>query len=208
MGTQPASWWNGQSETTRRLGSGLAVCGTVVGALYLIVQTAPADRAMRFVDDSGVIAISSAKPLERVEHVAMGGPQVAVDASPARQTVSVPIPSPSPPASTEKAGVTAKRVASHPVIAKTKVASSGGVERFDRCLPQCETRDPLIAADPEYAQVEQPLVNDEPPPVVEERVGFRPLAGARHLLSQAVDAPGAVLRRGRRAIDDVASIGW
>ncbi|MGM4984274.1 hypothetical protein [Rhizobiales bacterium] len=205
MGTQPASWWNGQSEMTRRLGSGLAVCGTVVGALYLIVQTAPADRAMRFVDDSGVIAISSAKPLE---HVAMSGPQVVVDASPARQTMSVPIPSPSPLASTEKAAVTPKRVASHAGIAKTKVASSGGVERFDRCLPQCETRDPLIAGEPEYAQAEQPLVNDERPPVVEERVGFRPLAGARYLLSQAADAPGAVLRQGRRAIDDVASIGW
>ena len=204
MNTQPASWWNGQSEMTRRLGSGLAVCGTVVGALYLIVQTGPTDRALRFVDDSGAIAISSTKPLE---HVAMNGPQIAVDASPARQLMSVPIPSPSPLAAAEKAGVSARRVASHTSIAKTKVASSNGVEHFDRCLPQCETRDPLIAGEPEYAQADQPLVSDEPP-VLEERVGFRPLAGARHLLSQAADAPGVVLRRGRQAIDEVARLDW
>ncbi|MGG6895515.1 hypothetical protein [Rhizobium sp. BR 315] len=204
MDTQPVRWWNGQSETTRRLGTGLAVCGTVVGALYLIVETAPTERAMRLFDESGRITVSSAKPFE---HVAMNGPQLAIDASPVQQLMSVPIPTSSPLAAV-KATVPAKHVASRSDIAKTKVAAASGVEQFDRCLPQCETRDPLIAGYPQYAQAEVPSVSSDPAPVVEESVGFRPLAGARNLLSQAVDAPGNVLRRGRQALDDVARLDW
>lgn len=204
MDTQPVRWWNGQSEATRRLGSALAVCGTVVGALYLIVETAPTERAMRFFDDSGRITISNAKPFA---NVAMNGPQLAIDASPARQLMTVPIPTPSPLAIV-KTPVPAKRIASRSDTVKTKVAASGAAERFDRCLPQCETRDPLIAGGPEYAQAEPPLMTIDPPPVAEERVGFRPLAGARHILSRAVDAPGVMLRRSRQAIDEVARIDW
>lgn len=204
MDTQPVRWWNGQSEATRRLGSALAVCGTVVGALYLIVETAPTERAMRFFDDSGRITISSAKPLE---HLAANGPQLAIDASPARQLMTVPIPIPSPLAAV-KIPTPAKRIASHSDTVKTKIAAAGGVERFDSCLPQCETRDPLIAGGQEYAESEPPSVAIDPPPVVEERVGFRPLAGARHLLSRAVDAPGVMLRRSRQAIDEVARLDW
>lgn len=203
MDTQPVRWWNGQSETTRRLGSALAVCGTVVGALYLIVETAPTERAMRFFDDSGRITLASAKPLE---NVAANGPQLAIDASPVRQLMSVPIPTPSPLAAT-KIPVPAKRIALRSDVVK-KVAVAGGVERFDKCLPQCETRDPLITADAEYAQAEPPLVTVDEPPVAEERVGFRPLAGARHLLTRAVDAPGVMLRRSRQALDEVARIDW
>lgn len=204
MDTQPVRWWNGQSEATRRLGSALAVCGTVVGAFYLIVETAPTERAMRFFDDSGRITISNAKPSE---HIAASGLQVAIDASPARQLMSVPIPMPSPLAAV-KTTAPAKHVASRSDTVKTKVAATGGVERFDRCLPQCETRDPLIAGGPEYAQAEPPLVANDPPPIVEERVGFRPLAGARHLLSRAVDAPVFMLRRSRQALDEVARVDW
>lgn len=204
MDTQPVRWWNGQSEATRRLGSALAVCGTVVGALYLIVETAPTERAMRFFDDGGRIMISKAKPLEQV---ATNELQVAIDTSPVRQLMSVPIPTPSPLAAV-KTAAPAKHIASRADAVKTKVAASGGVEMFDRCLPQCETRDPLIAGGPDYAQAEPPLVINDPPPVVEERVGFRPLAGARHLLSRAVDAPAVMLRRSRQALDEVARVDW
>ncbi|ENN88107.1 hypothetical protein RHSP_38930 [Rhizobium freirei PRF 81] len=204
MDTQPLRWWNGQSETTRRLGTGLAVCGTVVGALYLIVETAPTERAMRLFDESGRIAVASAEPFE---HVAMNGPQLAIDASPVLQSMSVPIPTPSPLVAV-KATVPAKHVASRPDVAKTKVAAAGGVEQFDRCLPQCETRDPLIAGYPQYAQAEVPSVSTDPAPVAGESVGFRPLVGARKLLSQAADVPGNVLRHGRQALDDVARIDW
>jgi hypothetical protein len=86
-------WWNGQSETTRRLGSGLAVCGTVVGALYVIVQTGPSDRAMQFIDDTGRIAINRTQPTQQF---AMNLLQSAVDASPTKPLMSVPIPQPSP----------------------------------------------------------------------------------------------------------------
>ncbi len=204
MDTQPVGWWNGQSEATRRLGSALAVCGTVVGALYLIVETAPTERAMRFFDESGRIAISSAKSLQ---HPAPNELQVAIDASPARQLMTVPVPTPSPLALV-KTPAPAKHIASRSDTAKAKVAASGDVARFDRCLPQCETRDPLIAGGPEYAQAEPPLVANEPPRVAEEKVGFRPLAGARHLLSRAVDAPVIMLRRSRQALDDVANADW
>lgn len=203
MDTQPMRWWNGQSEATRRLGSALAVCGTVVGALYLIVETAPTERAMRFFDESGRITISNAQTLQ---HPTTNELQVAIDASPARQLMTVPVPTPSPLASV-KNPAPAKHVASRSDTIKIKVAASGEAERFDRCLPQCETRDPLIAG-AEYAQAEQPLVASEPPPVMEERVGFRPLAGARHLLSRAVDAPVIMLRRSRQALDDVANADW
>lgn len=205
MDTQPVRWWNGQSETTRRLGSALAVCGTVVGALYLIVETAPTERAMRFFDDSGRITLANARPLD---HVAPNALQVAVDTSSTRQLMSVPIPTPSPLAAM-KVPTPAKRVASRTDAVMTKAVASSGVERFDRCLPQCETRDPLITGYPEYAEVTPPpLANDDPLPVAEERVGFRPLADARHLLTRAVDAPGVMLRRSRQAIDEVARIDW
>lgn len=204
MDTQPVRWWNGQSEATRRLGSALAVCGTVVGALYLIVETAPTERAMRFFDDGGRVMISNAKPLE---HLATTELQVAIDASPARQLMSVPIPIPSPLAAVKTTAPT-KHIASRVETAKTKVAASGGVEIFDRCMPQCETRDPLIAGVPDYAQAQPPLVANDPPAVVEERVGFRPLADARQLLSRAVDAPAVMLRRSRQALDEVARVDW
>ncbi len=206
MDTQPVRWWNGQSEASRRLGVGLAVCGTVVGALYLIAETAPSERAMRFFDDSGRITVNAARSLA---HNATSGPQLAVDASPVRQMMAtaVPIPTPSPFASA-KVVAPVRRVALHSDATKTKVAVADGAERFDRCLPQCETRDPLIAGYPEYAQAESPSVTQEPLPVVEEKAGFRPLAGARHLLNQAVDAPGMMLRRSREALDNVARIDW
>lgn len=205
MDTQPTRWWNGQSETTRRLSSGLAVCGTVVGALYMIVQTAPTERAMRIIDDSGRITIGNGGLLD---HVATNGLQVVVDASPTQPVTSVPIPQPSPLAAA-KSSASAKKVASRTDAAKTSVAASGDVERFDRCLPQCETRDPLISGYPQYAEAKPSLVrDDDPPPVVEERAGFHPLTGARHILTRAVDAPSVMLRRGREALDTVARIDW
>lgn len=204
MDTQPTRWWNGQSET-RRLSSGLAVCGTVVGALYMIVQTAPTERAMRIIDDSGRITIGNGGVLD---HVATNGLQVVVDASPTQPVTSVPIPQPSP-LTAAKSSASAKKVASRTYAAKTSVAASGDVERFDRCLPQCETRDPLISGYPQYAEAKPSLVrDDDPPPVVEERAGFHPLTGARHILTRAVDAPGVMLRRGREALDTVARIDW
>lgn len=198
MDTQPVKWWNGQSETTRRLGSALAVCGTVVGALYVIVQTGPSDRAMRSIDDIGRIAISGPRP---VQQLAMNDLQTAIDASPARPLMSVPIPQPSPLAAGIKSSAPAKRVAVHADTAKANVASAGDVEHFNRCLPQCETRDPLIAGHPEYAEAAPSPETDNPPVAVEERVGFHPLEGARHLLNRAADAPGVMLRRSRQAID-------
>ncbi len=206
MDTQPMRWWNGQSETTRRLGSGLAVCGTVVGALYVIVQTGPVDRTIQFIDDSGRIAINRPAPALQlpVNHL-----QLAIDASPAKPQLSVPIPQPSPLAAMAKTNPPVKHIASHSDVAKTKMASSGDVEHFDRCLPQCETQDPLITGHPEYSEATPPLGNDDPPPVLlEERVGFHPLAGARNLLNRAVDAPGVMLRRSRQMIDNVARADW
>ncbi|MBN8952937.1 MULTISPECIES: hypothetical protein [unclassified Rhizobium] len=213
MDAQPMRWWNGQSEATKRLGSGLAVCGTVVAAFYVIVQTGPSDHSMRYIDDGGRIAINSAAPAQRL---AMNQLQSAVDASPARPQVlsmTVPIPQPSPLAAVVRTSAPVKRVASHSDVAKAKVEASRNVEQFDRCLPQCETRDPLIAGHPEYAEAAPPPAYDEPSPVmeapvVEERVGFHPLAGARHLLNRAADAPGMMLRRSRQAIDNVARIDW
>lgn len=205
MDTQPMRWWNGQSETTRRLGSGLAVCGTVVGALYVIVQTGPVDRTIQYIDDSGSIAINRAAPAPQL---AMNQLQSAVDASPAKPQILVPIPQPSPLAAMAKTNPSVKRVASHSDAAKTKVASSGDVEHFDRCLPQCETQDPLITGRPEYAETTPPIANDDPPPMLEERVGFHPLVGARNLLNRAVDAPGVMLRRSRQMIDNVARVDW
>lgn len=204
MDTQPVRWWNGQSETTRRLGSGLAVCGTVVGAFYLIVQTGPADRSIRFIDEGGRIAINGAASAQQF---AMNRLQLAVDASPTRSLMSVPVPQPSPPAAMIKSSAPAKRVV-RTDAGNTKVASSAEVEHFDRCLPQCETRDPLITSDPDYTEAALPVADDAPSPVAEERVGFRPLADARNLLSKAVDAPGMMLRRSRQVIDNVARADW
>lgn len=206
MDTQPMKWWNGQTEMTRRLSSGLAVCGIVVGALYIIVQTGPTEHAMRVFDDSGRLVLGRLAPLERSSK---NGLQVAVDASPARQLMSVPIPQPSPLPATKSGTPIGKKVVSHGDVARMKVAASGGVERFDRCLPQCETRDPLIAGYPQYAQAALPVTKaEDPPPIVREEEGFHPLAGARHLLIRAADAPGVMLRRGREALDDVARIDW
>jgi len=192
MDMQPVKWWNGQSETTRRLGCGLAVCGTVVGALYLIVQTGPADRSIRLIDEGGRIAINGAASAQQFA---------------TRSLVSVPIPQPSPLAAMIKSSAPAKRVV-RADAGNTKVASSAEVEHFDRCMPQCETRDPLITSNPDYAEAALPVADDAPSPVMEERAGFHPLADARNLLSKAVDAPGMMLRRSRQVIDNVARADW
>ncbi len=204
MDAQPVSWWNGQSETTRRLGCGLAVCGTVVGALYVIVQTGPADRSTGFIDEGGRTTINGAAS---APDLVVNRLQPAVDASPARLLVSVPVPQPSPLAAMIKSGAPVKRIV-RADAGKTKVASSAEVEHFDSCLPQCETRDPLITRNPDYAEAVLPVAGDAPSPVLEERAGFHPLAEARNLLTKAVDAPGDMLRRSRQVIDNVARADW
>ena len=204
MDAQPVRWWNGQSETTRRLSSALAVCGTVVGALYIIVQTGPADRTVGFIDEGGRIAINGTASAQQL---AMNRLQSSVDMSPAKPLLSVPVPQPSPLAAMVKSSAPAKRVV-RTDAEKTKVASSADVKHFDHCLPQCETRDPLITSHPDYTEAALPVADDAPSPVLEERAGFHPLADARNLLGTAVDAPGMVLRRSRQVIDNVARADW
>lgn len=133
--------------------------------------------------------------------------QAAVDASPAFEIALVTKPDrPATVIPTMKPVASQKRVTSGADGGRTaaKGKMPPGVLRFDRCIPKCETRDPLIVG---YEG--QNLYPAHAPLMASNEDGgsfnLSSLQRARHILGRTAELPRAALRRGRDVIDSIVS---
>ncbi|MEK1929886.1 MAG: hypothetical protein AAAC47_08880 [Pararhizobium sp.] len=177
-----------------RPGIKIGACAIVIGLFFAFAcHVAVSDTKEHVAVDSG---IRKDQPTRL---------QAAVDASPAFEV-----------ALATKPGLPASVIPTMKPVASQKRATSGseggraatrgkmppGVLRFDRCIPKCETQDPLIVGYegqnqyPAYA----PLMASS-----DDDGSFKlsPLQRARHILGRTADLPRAALRRGRDVIDSI-----
>lgn len=200
METEEMKRWNVQGGSVQKLGVGLVACGLFAGVLYLAAFIGGKDVLIAPIDANDRVAVETVKDRPSVNLL-----QAAVDASPA-------VPSPS--AAKQQVAVSTRHVppklAASPAKSRKEEAAvvmPAGVARFDSCLPQCETRDPLIA---EYHGTSQDLVPVNAPAAGEEEVefGVSPLRGAGHVFDAASEASGKVFRRGRQALHNLIPVNW
>lgn len=194
----------------RKVGVGLFVCGVTVAGLYAVARTEAEAPLMSSIDTAGrgTIEVADARNFATANDL-----QSAIDASPSVLPNPAVLPTPTirPATSIKSAAIKptapVKRVAAHAKSTDVKTASSSGVTEFDRCLPQCDTRDPMIVG---YSEADQPpedlqvqaLYVPEPP---EDR---SPVHGVRYILHRAAEAPAFAIRKGRDAINDVRQLDW
>ncbi|AYG62086.1 hypothetical protein [Rhizobium jaguaris] len=178
------------------LGAGLALCAcaAVVGLFCAATQ----------IESLGPVAVGDSK-LDSSPTI--NSLQAAVDTSPAAPlpaiaNAAVPIPV---ARSTSLAKLVIPRV--HSQKAKAPLPASSDVLRFNECLPQCETKDPMIAG--------YPLDNDHAGNLLlqasddhADEPGFSPLKDATYVVSRVADASGAALKGGRKMLDHVIPTDW
>jgi len=202
MSMQHAKLPGAASELARKISVGLFVCGVTVAGLYAVARTDSERPLMSSIDTAGGGAIKIANARNNA-----GDLQATIDASPyVLPTPAVRPASANKSASAQTANGT-KKVAAHAKVTTVKMAASSDVTRFDRCMPQCDTRDPMIVghAEPAPPLPDMQAALDPAPEPVDDRP---PQGGVRYILSKAVEAPGYVVRKGRAAIDDVRQLSW
>ncbi|MBB3609756.1 hypothetical protein [Rhizobium sp. BK602] len=202
MSMQHAKLPGAASELARKISVGLFVCGVTVAGLYAVARTDSERPLMSSIDAVGGGAIKIANARNNASDL-----QAAIDASPyVLPTPAARPASPNRSASTQTA-TGAKKVVAHAKVTVVKTAEASDVTRFDRCMPQCDTRDPMIVgqAEPAPPPVDlQVAARYEPEPVDDHP----PVGGVRYILNRAVEAPAYVVRKGRAAIDDVRQLSW
>jgi hypothetical protein len=193
METKQIEWRNARGGSLLRVGSALCACSAIVGLFYAASQ----------IESIGPVAIDDKLDWPPT----INSLQVAVDASPAAPLPAIAnAAAPAPAArSASLAKLVIPRV--HAQKAKAPLPASSDVLRFDRCLPQCETRDPMIAgypADSDYAGRLQLQESDDQA----ADPGFSPLKNVTYVVSRVADASGAALKGGRKMLDHVIPTEW
>lgn len=190
------------SELARKISVGLFVCGVTVAGLYAVARTDTQRPLMSSIDAAGGGAIKIANARNNA-----GDLQAVIDASP----YVLPTPAVRPASANRSASAQtangAKKITAHAKVTTVKTAASSDVTRFDRCMPQCDTRDPMIVGQTEPAPPPvdlQVAARYEPEPVDDQP----PAGGVRYILNRAVEAPGYVVRKGRAAFDDIRQMSW
>ncbi|HEX8049602.1 hypothetical protein [Rhizobium sp.] len=191
-------------ELARKVGVGLFVCGVTVAGLYAVARTEAEAPLMSSVDVTGrgAIEVANARNFATANDL-----QSAIDASPAVLPTPTFRPATANKSAATKTTTPVKRVVAHAKVTSVKTVTSSDVTTFDRCMPQCDTRDPMIVG---YSEADQPpqdlqqqaLYVPEPP---EDR---SPVHGVRYILSRAAAAPAFAIRKGRDAIDGVRQLEW
>ncbi|MEZ2128238.1 MULTISPECIES: hypothetical protein [unclassified Sinorhizobium] len=199
METEEMKRWNVQGGSIQKLGVGLGACCLFAGVLYLAAYVGGNDVVIAPIDANDRVAVETVKDRPSVNML-----QAAIDASPA-----VPSPPAAKPAAVAIRHV-APKLAESPAKSRKEEAAvvmPSGVARFDSCLPECETRDPLIA---EYHGTSRDFVPVNAPADDEEEVefGVSPLREAGHMFDSASEASGKVLRRGRQALHNLIPVNW
>lgn len=194
METKRIDWRYSRSGSPLRMGVALCIGSTIVGLFY----------AATLIESVGPVAIADGK---------LDGPptvnslQAAIDASPAAPLPAianavVPIPA---ARSVNLAKLVIPRVRAQK--AKAPLPASSDVLRFDQCLPQCETRDPMIAGYPVDSDDIGRLQLQESDDQAADP-GFSPLKDATYVVSRVADASGAALKGGRKILDHVIPTDW
>jgi len=192
METRQIEWRNARGGSLLRVGSALCACTAIVGLFYAATQ----------IESIGPVATADDK---FDAPPTINSLQAAIDASPAAPLPAIAaIPTPAP-RSVDLAKLVIPRV--HAQKAKAPLPASSDVLRFDRCLPQCETRDPMIAGYPVDSDDAGRLQLQESDDEAADP-GFSPLRDATYVVSRVADASGAALRGGRRMLDRVIPTDW
>ncbi|WP_047464275.1 hypothetical protein [Rhizobium rhizogenes] len=191
-------------ELARKVGVGLFVCGVTVAGLYAVARTEAETPLMSSIDigGRGAIEVADARNFATANDL-----QSAIDASPTVLPTPIFRPATANKSAAAKASTPVKRVAAHAKVTSVKTVASSDVTQFDRCMPQCDTRDPMIVG---YSEADQPpqdlqeqaLYVPEPP---EHR---SPVQGVRYILGRAAEAPAFAVRKGRDVIDGVRQFEW
>lgn len=191
-------------ELARKVGVGLFVCGVTVAGLYAVARTEAETPLMSSIDigGRGAIEVADARNFATANDL-----QSAIDASPAVLPTPTFRPTTANKSAATKVTTPVRRVAAHAKVTSVKTVASSDVTQFDRCMPQCDTRDPMIVG---YSEADQPpqdlqeqaLYVPEPP---EHR---SPVQGVRYILGRAAEAPAFAVRKGRDVIDGVRQFEW
>lgn len=187
-------WLGGGADVAIRAAFSFAMCGALVGVIYLTAQDGLADG-------------SSGQQQPRAATVL-----ASMDTRPQADRLPVPV-------TTKASSITLP--ASAPVVALTDIrpviptkrptppiklpAGKGDVARFDSCLPDCETRDPMIIGYAGKARQIEPASSQDDDPQIEQTVSLPVVAGATELLDKAFDVPGAAFRKGKSVITRVVN---
>lgn len=196
MNTRQAAWYKVQPEVGWGTGIKIGMCAVVIGLFCVVAQNGRQEAATMPADTNERIAANTGKPENGSTKI-----QAAIDASPVFGTehgIKPVVPATVVPSKKPSLG---KRALSRVDVKKVDVAGTmpSGVLRFDRCVPKCETQDPLFAGysgpspDPVIAQSRASDAED---------VGFdlSPLQRAGDVLGRTAAMPRAALRKGRDII--------
>jgi hypothetical protein len=88
---------------------------------------------------------------------------------------------------------------------RTDPLEFAGAERFDRCMPACESRDPLVAQATATQEVYRTLATSSS--VSDAPTDEHPiLLVGRHVVSQIADAPRVVLDTGKETLETLVQL--
>lgn len=193
MNQQQQTWYRAGSEIIARAGFSLAMCGALGGVLYLTASDGTQDLSTASVSKPAqiatVVASFEASP-------GLSKSQEAIDASPAAAPMTAQIKAPVQRLA-EIGPMPAKRPALPArVTVKEPVAVASNVVHFETCLPDCETRDPLIVGQSRkvVATEVSPLPTDE----LVQNVSYTERTPS--ILGRALHAPSFVYRESRNAL--------
>ncbi|ATN37413.1 hypothetical protein ACO34A_26970 (plasmid) [Rhizobium sp. ACO-34A] len=93
---------------------------------------------------------------------------------------------------------TAKKPAANTIYAE--------VQRYDRCLPYCDTRDPLIANRPETERIPQMDTSQSEVSAVPETEPLSVAHSGREFLGYVAEAPATTLKKGKQVFQFAADL--
>lgn len=194
MGLQHMKWLGDGADVAVRAAFSLGMCGALAGFLYITAQNGMAESS------SGRQAVpQAATVVATLDTGAVHSPAMP-EAKPVAVAVPLKVSTPAVASAQIQTVIPTKRPDISP---KASVAAAGNsVERFDKCLPNCETRDPMIVGQ----AASEPAPFDPNPQVdamVEQPVSFPVLRSAGTLLDRALEVPGDAIRKGKSAITSV-----
>lgn len=189
---QDMKWLGAGADVAVRAAFSLGMCGALAGFLYLTAQNGIAESSVTPAEPAAATLVATLDTKPALS-------QAVVDASPPAVAVPVKVSTPFIAAIKAQTVIPTKRP---DVPAKASAVARNSPERFDTCLPNCETHDPMIVG---YAEKDPAPFQSDPQvdAVVEEPVSLPVLQSAGSLLGRALEVPADAMRKGRSAIASV-----
>lgn len=203
--TRQATWWDVSAELVRGICIKVCVFGAITGATYAIDYNGLRGTANSPANTSEPVAVNSSNPQNNdsedklaalMQHIPVAQPIESQKSPEPLKPLAKPVGSAKP---------VARRV--KPTKAGSAVVMPDAAERFDLCATACETRDPLVVRS---SEIIQPVPTYAPPVGEPEAASFSRsvLRGGWNILGQAVDASGATLKMGKRALYSTVEAVW